>query len=155
VKKHSSKKKLNSKLQNTKHDKNILATSDSNPANKEDVIIDNYQFTSERIPISVTVVKKGGEFVPTYNLQISVISKTTEMILEKVRLELIRRVSLGVEDIGDIKKTDLVEDKFNQLIDVLIDKYFPDSNQETVNFLRSYLKINSLGLGNLELLMND
>ena len=138
-----------------KDDKSSLEKSDLTYANKEDLVMDTYQFSSERIPISVTIVKKGGEFVPTYNLQISVISKTTEMILEKVRLELIRRVSLGVEDIGDVKKTDLVEDKFNELIDVLIDKYFPDSNQETVNFLRSYLKINSLGLGNLELLMND
>ena len=156
MKKHSNKRKSYSRTDKDKQNKkNILEKSEPGFSNKEDVIMDAYQFTSERIPISVTVVKKGGEFVPTYNLQISVISKTTEMILEKVRLELIRRVSLGVEDLGDVKKTDLVEDKFNQLIDILIDKYFPDSNSETVNFLRSYLKINSLGLGNLELLMND
>ncbi|MGV8172315.1 MAG: type II/IV secretion system ATPase subunit, partial [Candidatus Woesearchaeota archaeon] len=103
----------------------------------------------------ITIIKKRGEFVPIYSLQISAISKTTEMILEKVRMELIRRVSLGAEDVGDIKKTDLVEDKFNELIGILIDKYFPDSDQDTVLFLKSYLKINSLGLGNLELLMND
>ena len=118
-------------------------------------IIDRYEYHSERIPISITIAKRPGEFVPTYDLQISAISKSTEIILEKVRLELIRRVSLGNEDIGDIKKTDLVEDKFNELIDILISKYFPDSDQDTINFLRSYLKINSLGLGNLELLMND
>jgi len=121
----------------------------------DDKVLDSYEFKSDGIPITVTVIKKKGEFVPIYNLQISLISKTTEMILEKVRLELIRRVSLGAEEISNIKKTDLVEDKFNQLIDVLIDKYFPDSDVDTVGFLRSYLKINSLGLGNLELLMND
>ncbi|HYD03270.1 MAG TPA: ATPase, T2SS/T4P/T4SS family [Alphaproteobacteria bacterium] len=120
-----------------------------------DTILDTYDFYSERIPLTVTIIKKHGEFVPTYSLQISAISKTTELILEKVRLELIRRVSLGTEDIGDIKKTDLVEDKFNELIGILIDKYFPDSDYDTVNFLRSYLKINSLGLGNIELLMSD
>lgn len=128
---------------------------DDHIGNNEDVLIDSYEFRSERIPITVTIVKKAGEFVPTYRLHISAISKTTEIILEKVRLELIRRVSLGSEDMGDIKKTDLVEDKFAELIDVLISKYFPDSDVDTVNFLRSYLKINSLGLGNLELLMND
>ncbi|MGV8141512.1 MAG: type II/IV secretion system ATPase subunit [Candidatus Woesearchaeota archaeon] len=121
----------------------------------QDVILESYDFVSERIPVNVMIVKKNGEFVPTYALQVSVISKTTEMILEKVRLELIRRVSLGAEDIGDMKKTDLVEDKFNELIGILIDKYFPDSDEETITFLRSYLKINSLGLGALELLMND
>jgi len=122
---------------------------------KKDQIIDSYEFRSERIPLTVTIIKKSGEFVPTYSLHISAISKTTEMILEKVRMELIRRVSLGGEDVGDVKKTDLVEDKFNELIGILIDKYFPDSDADTVTFLRSYLKINSLGLGNLELLMND
>jgi len=131
------------------------ASADLSGSSNEDVLIDSYEFRSERIPISVTIIKKHGEFVPIYRLLISAISKTTEIILEKVRLELIRRVSLGNEDIGDIKKTDLVEDKFNELIDILISKYFPDSDQDTINFLRSYLKINSLGLGNLELLMND
>lgn len=125
------------------------------PAAKGDIVIDSYEFRSERIPLTVNIVKKSGEFVPTYSLHISAISKTTESILEKVRMELIRRVSLGNEDIGDVKKTDLVEDKFNELIGILIDKYFPDSDADTMTFLRSYLKINSLGLGNLELLMND
>ncbi len=148
-------KQNSSSISKSRTKKNALEKSYETSHTNEDVVMETYQFSSERIPISVTIAKRSGEFVPTYTLQISVISKTTEMILEKVRLELIRRVSLGVEDIGDVKKTDLVEDKFNQLIDILIDKYFPDSNQETVNFLRSYLKINSLGLGNLELLMND
>jgi flagellar protein FlaI len=130
-------------------------TSDMFTGAATNVVLNSYEYKSERIPITVTISKKPGEFVPTYDLQISAISKTTELILERVRLELIRRVSLGTEDIGDIKKTDLVEDKFNQLIDILIEKYFPDSDEETINFLRSYLKINSLGLGNLELLMSD
>ncbi len=155
------KKKRTSKKTNiSRHkDRNSISSKGSISTQAEnnfgENIIDSYEFRSERIPINVTILKKPGEFVPTYDLRISVISKTTEMILEKVRLELIRRVSLGAEDIGDTKKTDLVEDKFNQLIDILIDKYFPDSDQDTVNFLRSYLKINSLGLGNLELVMND
>ncbi|MGV8086041.1 MAG: type II/IV secretion system ATPase subunit [Candidatus Woesearchaeota archaeon] len=138
-----------------KNSNNIIIDDAPLPNYSEDKLLDTYDFKSEGIPITVKIIKKIGEFVPTYNLQISSISKTTEMILEKVRLELIRRVSLGAEEISNAKKTDVVEDKFNQLIDVLIDKYFPDSDIETIKFLRSYLKIHSLGLGNLELLMND
>ena len=103
-------------------------TSDMFTGAATNVVLNSYEYKSERIPITVTISKKPGEFVPTYDLQISAISKTTELILERVRLELIRRVSLGTEDIGDIKKTDLVEDKFNQLIDILIEKYFPDKD---------------------------
>jgi flagellar protein FlaI len=152
IKTHNSHKKLQNLINVEKS--NLTKDSISLDQN-EDTILDTYEFRSAGIPITVTIIKKNGEFVPIYNLQISLISKTTEMILEKVRLELIRRVSLGAEEISNVKKTDLVEDKFNQLIDVLIDKYFPDSDVDTVGFLRSYLKIHSLGLGNLELLMND
>jgi flagellar protein FlaI len=135
--------------------KGVLPSDAPAGPSSKDAIIDSYEYTSERVPITVTIVKRPGEFVPSYHLQISVISKTTELILERVRLELIRRVSLGMEDLGDVKKTDLVEDKFNQLIDILIEKYFPDSDDDTMNFLRAYLKMNSLGLGSLELLMSD
>ena len=60
-----------------------------------------------------------------------------------------------MSEISDIRKTDLVEDKFEELIGILITKYFPDTDEDSANFLRTYLKINSLGLGSLELLMSD
>jgi Flp pilus assembly CpaF family ATPase len=41
------------------------------------------------------------------------------------------------------------------MINVLIQKYFPDSDETTSKFLMTYLKMKSLGLGNLELLMKD
>ena len=118
-------------------------------------ILGTYEYYSGKIPITVFIVKEHGEFVPIYKIQISAISKTTEMILEKVRQELIKRVSLGMSEISDIRKTDLVEDKFEELIGILITKYFPDTDEDSANFLRTYLKINSLGLGSLELLMSD
>ncbi len=121
----------------------------------EEKTIDTYTYRSGQIPIKVTIKKKKGEFVPLYEIEISIISKTTEMILERVRQELIRKVSLGIAEISDYKKTGLVEEKFEQVISVLVEKYFPDSDTETMEFLKSYIKIKSLGLGNLELLMSD
>ncbi len=118
-------------------------------------ILGTYTYNAESIPITISVVREKGEFVPSYELQISTISQTTELILERVRQELIRRVSLGINDISDIKKTNLVEEKFEELIGILIGKYFPDSDPDTTNFLRTYLKMNSLGLGRMELLMHD
>ncbi len=131
--------------------KKHLAPSDKS----EEKIIDTYTYRSGQIPIKVTIRRKKGEFVPLYDLEISVISRTTEMILERVRQELIKKVSLGIAEISDFKKTGLVEEKFEEIISILVQKYFPDSDAETMEFLKSYLKIKSLGLGNLELLMSD
>lgn len=122
---------------------------------REDRDIETYNFKSGEIPIRAIIRKEVGEFVPTYKLEISVISKTTEIILEKVRQELIKKVNLGLAEISDLKNTTVVEEKFEGLIKILIEKYFPDSDEDTTDFLSTYVKMKSLGLGQLELLMSD
>ncbi len=128
---------------------------EKNSESKDRKVIESYNYKSKDIPISINIVKIKGEFVPIYEVSISSISRTTEFILEKIRQELIKKVNLGMIEITDVKKTEYVEDKFKETINDLINKYFPDVNDETKNCLQSYLFGKSLGLGNLELLMND
>ncbi len=123
-------------------------------AGKGDVL-DEYEYKSKDIPITVTVQRVKGEFVPVYELRISSISKTTEFLLEKIRQELIQQVSLGVADILDTKKASQIEEKFSETIADLIRKHFPDTDESTQGFLISYLVARSLGLGTIELLMDD
>lgn len=117
--------------------------------------IDDYKYLSGDIPIRITVKKHPNEFVPIYDLEIASISDTTKIMLEKIRQELIKKVSLGIADLNDVKKSDVVEERFEELIQILIERYLPDSDLETTHFLTSYLRIKSLGLGNLELVMDD
>ncbi len=118
-------------------------------------VIDKYKFVSKNIPIEISVVTTSEEFVPKYVVSISQISKTTELILEKIRKQLIEEVSLGAVELTDLKKTGEIEDKFKHTIAVLIDKYFPDMEENTKGFLTTYLIQKSLGLGNLEIMLND
>ncbi len=124
------------------------------PAEKSG-LLDQYEYRSKQIPITVTVRRQKGEFVPIYEVRISSISKTTEFLLEKIRKELITQVNLGVADIVDVKKAPEIESVFEETIGDLIRKHFPDADQETTGFLTSYLIARSLGLGNIELLMED
>ena len=117
--------------------------------------IEEYSFRSGNIPINIEIQKKDDEYVPIYDLDISIISQTTSIILERVRKELIEKVNLGMGEIKDLNKSNVVEEKFTKYITILIDKYFPDAEEDTREFLTTYLKMKSLGLGNLELLMSD
>lgn len=54
-----------------------------------------------------------------------------------------------------MKKSHLVEDRFEELIKILVQKYMPDSDSTTTQFLTSFLRIKALGLGSLELITND
>ncbi len=126
------------------------------PAKKEDIkLIATYDFVSDLIPITIKIYKRKGEFVPIYEVSISSISKNTEIILEKIREELTTQVSLGMVDILSTKDTGVIEQKFIDTITNLINKHFPDADEKTTNFLKSYLIQKSLGLGNIEILMDD
>lgn len=126
------------------------------PPKKEEInLLATYNFISDNIPITISVYKKKGEFVPIYDVSIASISKNTEIILEKIREELTTQVTLGMVDILITKETGIIEQKFTDAITNLVNKHFPDADENTANFLKSYLIQKSLGLGSIEILMDD
>jgi len=123
---------------------------------KENIrLILSYNFTSDDIPITIQIFRKKDEFVPIYEVSISSISKNTEIILEKIRQELTEQVTLGMVEILSTKDTGIVEQRFVDAISTLVSKYFPDADEKTTRFLKSYLIQRSLGLGSIEILMDD
>ena len=123
---------------------------------KSDIkIITTYNFDSGGIPITIKVYTKKDEFVPIYDVSITGISKNTEIVLDKIKEELTSQVSLGMVDILDTKETGVIEKKFTQAIERLLNKHFPDASQKVIDFLKSYLIQKSLGLGSVEILMDD
>lgn len=118
-------------------------------------IIDQYNFISDNIPIVITISMKEGAFVHFYDVSISSLSRNTEMVLDRIRAELTSVVSLGMVDILAAKDNNHIENKFVQAIVDLISKHFPDADAKTVEFLKSYLIKKSLGLGNVEILLDD
>ncbi len=136
---------------------NKAETKEMQAAPKKEIIkvLSTYNFVSDNIPITINIYKEKGEFVPIYNVSISSISKTTEIILEKIREELTAQVSLGMVDILTTKDTGIIEQRFMEAITTLVSKHFPDADERTANFLKSYLIQRSLGLGSIEILMDD
>ncbi len=118
-------------------------------------VIDEYSYQAKDITIKVTIGQAEGEYVPLYNVSLASISRTTEMILEKIRQELIQKVDLGMVEMTDEKKVQYIENKFEESVVDLIGKYFPDMDDETRGFLKSYLVAKSLGLGDIELVLQD
>jgi flagellar protein FlaI len=118
-------------------------------------ILDQYGYVSEKIPVTVTIYASKDSYVPLYDLSISSISPNTEIILEKIRKELIKEVNLGMVALADFRKQDIAQEKFKQTIELLIKKYFADANNETIEFLSTYLIQKSLGLGIIEILDDD
>src|SRR3990167_1991131 len=119
------------------------------------MIKEKYDFYSGNIPVNVTIESQKDEFVLIYNVTVSQISSNTELVLDKIRDELIDKVKLSVAEITDPKKTEYVKDKFRESIVFLTRKYFPEISEETRDFFTTYLMHKSFGLGRIELLLND
>ncbi|MBW2992656.1 Flp pilus assembly complex ATPase component TadA [Candidatus Woesearchaeota archaeon] len=118
-------------------------------------VIESYDFLCNDMPITTKICEKSGEYVQCYDISISSIGATTEMVLEKIREELVRRVNLGMVDITDPKRKTIIEERFSETIRDLIIKYFPEADENTVRFLTSYLIQKSLGMGEIEILNHD
>jgi flagellar protein FlaI len=118
-------------------------------------VIDTYQFSSEDIPVVVRIIKKEGEFVPVYEINVSIISKTTEMVLDKIKEELLEKVHLNNFDFSDLKEEQVIEKTFSDTIKRLVEQHFARLTPKTKQFLCSYLIQKSLGLGHIELLLKD
>ncbi|MFH1211913.1 MAG: ATPase, T2SS/T4P/T4SS family [Candidatus Woesearchaeota archaeon] len=122
---------------------------------KEKNVIDSYEYYLNDIPISIIIKKKKGEFVPVYEVSIFQLGKATEFVLEKIREELIKKVNLGMIDISSQGAQGLVEERLKDTIKSLVGSYFPDADDSTKGFLATYLVEKSLGLGSIELLIED
>ena len=119
------------------------------------VVKTSYSYYSGSIPITVTIESNENEFVLIYNISIASISKTTEILLDKIRNEVITKVGVKIEDITDPKKSEFVQGKFKDAINYLLTRYLPGLADKTKDFLITYLIQKSLGLGKIELLLDD
>src|SRR3990167_10329201 len=119
------------------------------------VVKETYSFYSENIPITVTIESTKDEFVLVYNVSIAKISPNTEIILDKIKQEISSKVKLGLSDISDLKKSEFVRKRFEDAILYLLNKYLPTISDDIKKFLTTYLMHKSLGLGKIELLLDD
>lgn len=132
-----------------------ISSRDSSAAVPSETLVEEYEFVSDKIPVIIKICKMESEFVPIYNISISSLSQATEIILEKIRKELVKEVNLGMVDIADYNKPGLAEERFKDTVNNLIRKYFPDADAKTTEFLSAYLIQKSLGMGTIEILDDD
>jgi len=121
--------------------------------NSKGEIIDKYTVKVRDVIVGIEIVSVENESVPEYRIDILNISDATKLILEKIREEFVSSVDLSDLDITDSEQD--LKKKFKKDIEKLLYKYFPDIDNETHKMLVNYLIEESLGLGRIDILLND
>ena len=130
----------------------LISTADK----KELQILDKYALEINNIIIDIKIATIEGESVPSYQVSIANISPTTRIILEKIRQEFVSK--MNIEDIQSFETADnlqMLKQQFKTEIRHLINKYFPKTDDQTINMLVNYLLEENLGLGKIDILLND
>ena len=118
-------------------------------------VLDNYKLNVNNVIIDVSIEMVEDEPVPRYTVSITNMSNTTKLILEKIRQEFVSQVGSGLVEISEEKSLDQIKIQFRKELTVLLKKYFPSSDQETLDMLMNYVIEQNLGLGNIEILLKD
>lgn len=118
-------------------------------------VITSYRLNVNDVLIDINIVEDEDETVPKYLANITNMSNTTKIILEKIREEFISEVGVGVIEISESGGVESIKTEFRKEIASLLKKYFPNADKATQDMLINYVIEQNLGLGNLEILLKD
>ena len=121
---------------------------------KKNRLLDKYVLDVNGIKVDIEIIYDDNEPVPLYLVNITNITESTKIVLEKIREEFISKLNFDElertkEDYGDLKE------RFKKSISDLVDKYFPTSSPRTKSTLINYLLEENLGLGKIDILLKD
>ena len=118
-------------------------------------VIDSYSFNAEDIKVKVEVVFGKDDYVPTYNLILPEISPATRIVLEDIKQDLITKLEINLAELSNLEKISDIKKEFKEKTALLLEKEFPSLQEKTRNLLSTYLLFHSIGLGEIEFLLND
>ncbi len=111
---------------------------------------DHYQLIVDKAKVNIKI-----ENCSQYNLSIPKIDIGTEALLDEIRDSLISLTNIGVGEIVDQKSVARIKKQFMEDASNLLKKKIPNIELETEDFLIGILMQEMLGLGKIELMIND
>jgi len=118
-------------------------------------LLDRYNLRLNDIIVEIRIIYNESEPVSNYIINISNISETTKLILEKIRQEFVSKVNIDEIEFSSSEEFIDVRNRFQSEINKLIKKYFPKTDEPTTNMLINYIIEENLGLGKIEILLRD
>jgi flagellar protein FlaI len=118
-------------------------------------ILNTYTLTVNSIDVDVTISTDVDRSVPFYEINIQEITENTKLMLNRVRQDFIDSLDISELEHEKFDENEDIRDKFKSNITDLIDDYFPKADEKTKKTLINYLLQENLGLGRLEILLQD
>jgi flagellar protein FlaI len=121
---------------------------------KEEVL-EEYPIIADKVPGKVKITRRAEEYVPIYDIKFPRIGEPTQAILDSIKEKLVQTVKLEISEILDPKSTEEIKNRFLENSRTILQKEFPKVGENDREILAGYLVHEMLGLGRLEVMLND
>jgi len=118
-------------------------------------IMASYSILAENVPGKVTILRKPEEYTPIYDIKFPAIEIATKVVLDSIKEKLIEVVRIEITEILDPKAMEGMKKRFLDAAYNAISKVLPKITEDEKNILAGYLVHEMLGLGKLEVVLND
>jgi len=118
-------------------------------------VIDTYDIEADKVPGKVVIIKRPEEYTPVYEVKFPSVEPGTQAVLDSIKEKLIDTVKIEVSEILDPKAMEGMKKRFFDSALETITKEMPKISDEEKNILSGYLVHEMLGLGRLEVILND
>ena len=118
-------------------------------------IDEDYKVDSDGVPAKITIGERRGEYVKVYKLDRPQVSGGTGAFVQNLRSQAVRSVKLSREEFTDADEVGKVKEKFKKAIRLQLEKMIPEADDNVVEILVGNLIHQMVGLGDLEILLED
>ncbi len=116
--------------------------------------VDSYRVHADKFIMYVRVIKQEFELVPYYILSLLEYGRVTELIMERIKEEIVRNISMKTVP-GSSDEEEKIEKEFKSMLFSKLQFLFPGIPETKITALTEYIKLTSLGIGEIEVLLKD
>lgn len=115
----------------------------------------NYRIVADKVPATITIGYKPEAYTPVYSVAFPSITPATEAVLSYIREKMIETIKLKITEILDPRALEDIKARFFETALFYVSNELPDLADEDRDALAGYLLHEMLGLGKVEILLND
>ncbi len=121
----------------------------------ESKALDSYSITSDNIPLQIHIYTSEGHPVPFYHLSLLNITPETKRIIERIREDIITGLSFNIASKKAKDGEAEIKEQFRLKLREIVKSQFSDLDKDTTDMITNYIITTSLGLAELEFLLED
>jgi flagellar protein FlaI len=117
--------------------------------------LQSYTIVADNVPARVDIIKRPEEYTPVYEVKFPTIEPATQAVLEALKERLIEIVKIEISEILDPKVMENIKNRFLESAKNAISQELPTIADKEKNVLAGSLVHEMLGMGKLEIVLND